>query len=209
MNSKLLIFGSANFNNSIKEIEENLKFSLIFFDFKNPLLNISKSVLGVIVDDQVCKDKNNLEIINKFSNKPTLLLQDIFSNNKSIFYYKILLPVSFLDLKSKINNMIISSKFISNSSINVKGYVLNKNERNLSKLNLRISLTEREVQLVELLFNEKKSLSKNFILQKIWKYSKDADTHTVETHIYRLRQKINNKFEDNNFILNSGKGYMI
>ena len=130
MNSKLLIFGSANFNNSIKEIEENLKFSLIFFDFKNPLLNISKSVLGVIVDDQVCKDKNNLEIINKFSNKPTLLLQDIFSNNKSIFYYKILLPVSFLDLKSKINNMIISSKFISNSSINVKGYVLNKNERN-------------------------------------------------------------------------------
>ena len=79
MNSKLLIFGSANFNNSIKEIEENLKFSLIFFDFKNPLLNISKSVVGVIVDDQVCKDKNNLEIINKFSNKPILLLQDIFS----------------------------------------------------------------------------------------------------------------------------------
>ena len=105
--------------------------------------------------------------------------------------------------------MIISSKFISNSSINVKGYVLNKNERNLSKLNLTISLTEREVQLIELLYKEKNSISKSYILKKIWKYSDIADTHTVETHIYRLRKKIYSKFNDEKFILSSEKGYTI
>ena len=62
---------------------------------------------------------------------------------------------------------------------------------------------------IDLLFNEKKYFSKNLILQKIWKYSNNADTHTVETHIYRLRKKINDKFGDDNFILNSDKGYNI
>ena len=84
-----------------------------------------------------------------------------------------------------------------------------ENEKKLTKLNFSISLTEREVQLIELLFEKKKPLSKNFILQKIWKYSTNADTHTVETHVYRLRKKINYKFGDDNFILNSGNGYLI
>ena len=209
MNSKLLIFGSENFNNSFKEIKEYLEFSLIFFEFNKPLLNISESVVGIIVDNEICKEKNNLKTINKFSNKPILLLHDINLNDKNIFNNKILLPISLLDLKNKIINMVVSSKFTLNSSIKIKDYILNKNEKSLTKLNLSISLTEREVQLVELLFKEKKSLSRNFILQKIWKYSKDVDSHTVETHVYRLRQKINNKFNDDNFILNSDKGYTI
>ena len=91
----------------------------------------------------------------------------------------------------------------------IKDYILNKNEKKLTRLNISISITEREAQLIELLFKEKKPLSKNFILKKIWNYSDNADTHTVETHIYRLRKKINNKFKDNNFILNSAKGYLI
>ena len=65
------------------------------------------------------------------------------------------------------------------------------------------------MQLIELLFNEKKSLPKNYILKKIWNYSDNADTHTVETHIYRLRKKIYFKFNDEKFILNSDKGYII
>jgi DNA-binding response OmpR family regulator len=121
----------------------------------------------------------------------------------------VLLPVSLVELKNKIKSLITSSKFKLDSSIKIKNYILNKNERKLLQLNLSISLTEKEIQLIELLFRENKPLSQNFILQKIWKYSKDADTHTVETHIYRLRKKINNKFKDDNFILNSGNGYFI
>ena len=65
------------------------------------------------------------------------------------------------------------------------------------------------MHLIELLFNEKKSLTKNYILKKIWNYSDYADTHTVETHIYRLRKKIYTKFNDEEFILNFDKGYII
>jgi len=63
--------------------------------------------------------------------------------------------------------------------------------------------------LIELLFCEKKPLDKNYILKKIWNYSDNVDTHTVETHIYRLRRKIYNKFNDEKFILNLDKGYII
>ena len=129
--------------------------------------------------------------------------------NQNNFNNKILLPISLFELKNKITNIIAASKFTFNSSIKIKDYILDKNEKKLIKLNLSISLTEREVQLIELLFEKKKPLSKNFILQKIWKYSTNADTHTVETHVYRLRKKINYKFGDDNFILNLGNGYLI
>ena len=112
-------------------------------------------------------------------------------------------------MKNKINNNIAAFKFSLNSSVKIKEYILNKNEKKLFKSNFFISLTEREVQLIELLYKEKNSISKSYILKKIWKYSDIADTHTVETHIYRLRKKIYSKFNDNSFIINSGDGYTI
>ena len=72
-----------------------------------------------------------------------------------------------------------------------------------------IILTEKEIQLLELFLNNNKPISKNEILSSVWHYSSDADTHTVETHIYRLRKKINNKFSDENFILNNKDGYFV
>jgi hypothetical protein len=209
MNLELLVIGSKNFNNTIEEIKDNLEYSILFFDFNVPLYNVSPLIAGILVDSNICNNKTNLDLINKFKNKPILFLQNSNINLQNNFDNRILLPVSLLELKNKIKSLIASSKFKFNSSVKIKNYILNKNEKKLTKLNLLISLTEREVQLIELLFSEKKPLSKNFILQKIWKYSKDADTHTVETHIYRLRKKINDKFGDDNFILNSGDGYLI
>ena len=77
------------------------------------------------------------------------------------------------------------------------------------KDNKVITLTEKEIQLLELFLNNKKPITKNFILSSVWNYSTDADTHTVETHIYRLRKKINETFLDENFILNDKEGYCI
>ena len=85
--------------------------------------------------------------------------------------------------------------------------MLNKNEKKLSKENHSIILTEKEIQLIELFLNSSKPVSKENILQSVWNYSADADTHTVETHIYRLRKKISEKFCDEVFILNNKKGY--
>ena len=210
MKLEIIVFGSENFNNTIQEIKENFDYSLIFFDFKNPQFYESATIVGVIVDAQIYKNTNNLSIINKFNTKPIIFFSnDLNTLNQNNFNNKILLPISLLEFKNRIRNIIVASKFILNSSIKVKDYILNKNEKKLIKFDISISLTEREVQLIELLFKEKKSLSKNFILKKIWNYSSSADTHTVETHIYRLRKKISNKFKDNNFILNNINGYSL
>ena len=106
-----------------------------------------------------------------------------------------------------IENIFAKKKFLKNSSIKVKNYLLDKNEKKLIKNSNSIILTEKEVHLIELLLNNPKPLSKDDILSSVWNYSAEADTHTVETHIYRLRKKINQKFMDEEFILNSKDGY--
>ena len=70
-------------------------------------------------------------------------------------------------------------------------------------------MTEKEIQLLELLLKKDRPISKNIILSSVWNYSEDADTHTVETHIYRLRKKISDKFTDEKFILNNKDGYYL
>ena len=87
--------------------------------------------------------------------------------------------------------------------------MLDKNEKKLSKSSDFIILTEKEVQLLELFLNSKKPISKDYILSSVWNYSSDADTHTVETHIYRLRKKISETFKDEKFILNNKDGYYL
>ena len=77
------------------------------------------------------------------------------------------------------------------------------------KNNNFIILTEKEIHLIELLLKNKNPITKEVILSLVWNYSSDADTHTVETHIYRLRKKINDKFKDNKFILNNKNGYYL
>ena len=72
-----------------------------------------------------------------------------------------------------------------------------------------VILTEKEIELIELLLSSKSSIQKDKILEKVWGYASDADTHTVETHVYRLRKKIQNKFKDNEFIVSSKEGYSI
>ena len=208
MDSKLLIFGSKNFYNSINEVKEYLNLSLIFYDFSNKSNIIDSTISAIIVDASVL-NKENSTIINKIKNKPSLLIETETSKKEYPFDYKILLPISFTDLKNKIINIITSFEFSINSSLKIKKYMLDKNEKRLIKDNTYISITEREVKLIELLFKEKKSLTKNYILKKIWNYSETTDTHTVETHIYRLRKKIYNKFNDEKFILNFDKGYII
>ena len=86
---------------------------------------------------------------------------------------------------------------------------MNKKEKKLYKQNNFIILTEKEIQLLEIFLENKDPISKDNILSTVWNYSAEADTHTVETHIYRLRKKINEKFNDEKFILNNKQGYYL
>ena len=100
-------------------------------------------------------------------------------------------------------------KFKKSSLINLSGYTIDKNERKIKKNNLVLQLTEKEINFLILFSQKNQPLSRNFILQNVWNYSSKSDTHTVETHIYRLRKKFLEKFKDNNFIKNNDKGYYI
>ena len=91
--------------------------------------------------------------------------------------------------------------------IKLKNYTLDKNTRFLKNKENLIKITEKEMHFIVELNNSSKPLTKDYILKNIWGYSSDADTHTVETHIYRLRQKIKNQFNDKDFIKHTKKGY--
>jgi hypothetical protein len=209
MKNNLLIFGTKDFNNSLDQIKEDLDFSFTYFN-QNKFLNDQVSLSSaIIVDSQICENITILSTINKIINKPILLL---VTKNLSVNCKhdgKNYLPINFIELKSKIINTITSYRFNKNSSIIIKNFILDKNEKKLKQDNLFITITEREVQFIELIFNEKRPLTKNIVLKKIWKYAENADTHTVETHVYRLRKKIFDKFKEKNFITNSKLGYSI
>jgi len=206
--SEVLIFGKKLFNNTLSEIKEFLNFTPIFFieESKEPVSTKTKYIL---VHCDVFENIKILNMINELKNKSILLINKPNSTNYCNFKEKMISPISLNDLNKKITNLVSSSHFSKNSSIKIKEYILDKNEKRLKKNELSIMLTEREIQLIQLLAVEKKPILKKNILHKVWNYADDADTHTVETRICRLRQKIIAEFDDKNFIINSKKGYLI
>ena len=189
------------------ELKDHLNFNLIIADkdFDNKSLE-NQDIL--LCHDNIFKDISILNNIKNSSKIKILLFSKTF-NKFEIFNEKIKLPISILDLNSIIENSIIKKSFSKNSSIKIKNYFLDKNEKKLIDKENFIFLTEKEIQLLELFITNDRSLSKNFILNQVWKYSDDADTHTVETHIYRLRKKIKSKFNDEKFIFNNKDGYSL
>ncbi len=209
MKNNLLVLGTKNLNKSLQEIKEYLDFSLVFFNKDNFTVNNLTNISAILAHNEALNINENLIFINNLIDKPVLLLEGESTYINSNFTEKMNFPLILSEFNIKIANLIISNKFIRNSLIKINDYIMDKNEKKLKKKKLFILLTEREIQLIELLHNEKKPLSKNDILKKVWKYSEGVDTHTVETHIYRLRKKIFHKFQDDNFITNSKNGYLI
>ena len=159
-------------------------------------------------DYTITKDKKQRDFID--SSNSIKICATVKSDESMISYdTNIELPITLKEINTVVENIVAKKKFSKNSSIVVKDYLLNKNEKKLSKSNQFIILTEKEVQLIELFLHNKKPVSKDNILSSIWNYSADADTHTVETHIYRLRKKISDKFIDEKFILNNKDGYYL
>ena len=119
------------------------------------------------------------------------------------------MPFRVFDLKKKITSVLAKYKYKFNSLIKLKDYIIDKHERKIKKNNIELQLTEKETELLVLFSKEKGPISRNFVLENVWKYSTKTDTHTVETHVHRLRKKFLEKFNDNNFIKNNNKGYYI
>jgi len=177
----------------LDEIKENLYFKIIKYESEDDFIK-----------DHDLKEKNTL-IISKSSQK-LLLNKNLTEKNLLILNS---LPLSLIKLVELINIQSIKLRFNQQSKINIKGYELNLNSKFFSKGDLALKLTEKEIEIILYL---EKSKTKNTVqeLQKnIWGYSPNIETHTVETHIYRLRKKLSNKFRDEKFILSQQNGYFI
>ena len=118
-------------------------------------------------------------------------------------------PFSIIEFDKKITRLIAKNEFKENSLIFLNEYIIDKNERKIKKNDLELQLSEKEIDFLILFSKNKEPISKNLVLKSVWNYSAESETHTVETHIHRLRKKIMEKFNDKNFIKNNNKGYYI
>ena len=203
----VLTFGSRNFNTSLEELKDYLNFKLSFADKEINKETLNNHDVLILHQDGLLGD--SLKKLLKDSKKIKILLSNKSDKKKDQFNEIISLPLKISDLNQIVENAVTKKNFSKNSSILIKQYKLDKNEKKLIKNKNYILLTEKEIQLLELFLDNKKPISKNIILKEVWKYSTSADTHTVETHIYRLRKKIKSKFSDENFILNNKDGYLL
>ena len=203
----VLTFGSRNFNTSLEELKDYLNFKLTFTDKEINKETLNNHDVLILHQDGLLGD--SLEKLLKDSKKIKILVSNKSDKKKDQFNEIISLPLKISDLNQIVENAVTKKNFSKNSSILIKQYKLDKNEKKLIKNKNYILLTEKEIQLLELFLDNKKPISKNIILKEVWKYSTSADTHTVETHIYRLRKKIKSKFSDENFILNNKDGYLL
>jgi len=203
----VLSFGSNNFNTSLEELKDHLNFKLTTIDTDIELKSFDSYDI-LLCHQDFFKNNSSSEILKK-SNKIKILACNLDKKKFDIFSDKIFLPAKLDEINKIIENSIVRKNFSKNSSIKVKNYILDKNEKKLLRDKSYVLLTEKEIQLLELFLSYNKPISKNKILDEVWKYSEDADTHTVETHIYRLRKKIKLKFADEEFILNNTKGYLL
>ena len=204
-NINVACFCSEDFTKSLEELKPFFGFNLVTNDITTNDL-ISNKFNALIIESEL-KKKILLDNISV----PKILIQKNkkLEKSKELFQLIINLPLHVIRFNQDVIDVCKKYEFNKNSLVNIKEYILDKNQRVLKKNNITLKLTEKEVIFLETLSSSKMALSRNYILENIWKYSSETDTHTVETHIYRLRQKIKDHFKDNNFIKNSPKGYSL
>ena len=177
----------------LDEIKDNLSFKITKYESENDFANTSN--LNIKNCLFISKSYEKL-LLNKNLNEKNFLNL----NN---------LPLQLNKLIELINIQLIKLRFNHQSKINIKGYELNLNSKFFIKGNLSLKLTEKEIKIILYLHDNKKKHAISDLQKNIWDYSPDMETHTVETHIYRLRKKISNIFKDENFILSHKSGYYI
>ena len=196
MTQKLYILNIPEIEKIFNEIKEYTTFEVAGFKKIKDLVEKLENDKDILLNSIVLIDKKDVKSIegkideNKICHLPNL-------------------PFKILYLIEQINVKFIQQVYISQSDINVKNYALDLNARILKKNNQELKLTEREIEAIIFLQNKNEPVSVEKLQKEVWKYGEDLETHTVETHIYRLRKKIKDKFNDNNFILSEKKGYFI
>tara|TARA_B100000575_G_scaffold286436_1_gene283213 strand:- start:894 stop:1496 length:603 start_codon:yes stop_codon:yes gene_type:complete len=181
----LIIYKFTLLYHILEEISSDLNFKISFADNKNSLNDKVKNYNNYLV----ISDKKYTDIGNQF------ILDKI--------------PINISKLVEKINIEFLKLQFNSQSQVKVNNYTIDLNSREMLINNSKLKLTEKEINTIIYLSKSNKPVSIDELQQKVWSYQSDIETHTVETHIYRLRKKILNTFNDNLFIVSKKNGYQI
>ena len=183
--SNLIIYKFSELYHIIEELSLDLNFKISFANNENSLNEKLKKLNNYLV----VSNKKYPEIINLF-------VLDNF-------------PIKIFRLVEKLNIELLKIQFNSQSELKVNNYIINLNARELLLKNIKLKLTEKEINTIIYLSKSDKPVSIEELQKKVWSYQSDIETHTVETHIYRLRKKILNTFNDSQFIFSKKKGYHI
>ena len=186
MTKKLIIFRYKELFNILEEIKENFEFKLEFYEKERELENLENDNLS----DYLVVTKKKLSNLKK---------QIIIDKS----------PININDLIQILNINFLKSKFIEQSKIDLGRYNLDLNSRILNQNEKELELTEKESSILIFLKQSKDPVKIDQLQEKVWGYNSELETHTVETHVYRLRKKINDKFYDNEFIISDKKGYFL
>ena len=181
----LIIYKYNSLYHILEELGLELNFKVAFSDSKNSLYNeIKKHSISVIISN-----KKHPDIGNHF----------VLENT----------PINIFKLVEKINIEFLKIQFNSQAQVKVGNYTVDLNSREILKSNTKLKLTEKEINTITYLSKLNEPVSIEELQEKVWSYQSDIETHTVETHIYRLRKKILNTFNDNEFIVSKKDGYQI
>jgi DNA-binding response OmpR family regulator len=206
-NIHLHIIGSESFSKLIKELDLNYE----IISNNETEYNILDSVIRIIFVERL-----QLAKIKKLflDNKPTIFL---LNNNSFLiknklrlldFHVSLILPIEILSLKEILNILLTKYNFFRKSKIIIKGYEIDSNQRLIMKNGAKAKLTEKELELI-LALNKSNGLDKSFLLKNIWNHNSDLESHAFETHLHRLRKKINNIFKDNKFVVEKNSKYYL
>jgi DNA-binding response OmpR family regulator len=206
-NIYLISLGSKTFSNVLNELEFN--------NVLNPNNQFNRDDKKIFIRIIFAENLKILEVKKHLlQNEPIILLLNhkgyIKENNLKLldFHISLELPIELLSFKEILNILITKYNFFKKSKIKINNYEIDSNERSITKENVRVKLTEKELDLI-LVLNNNNGLNKSFLLKSIWKHSLDLDTHAFETHLHRLRKKINRYFKDKNFIVEKNSLYFL
>ena len=181
----LIIFKFDSLYHILEELSPDLNFKIIVIDSENSLIEKIKNLSNYLI----ISNKKYSNIDNQF------VLDNI--------------PINIFKLVEKINIEFLKLQFNSQSEVKINNYIIDLNSREMFIKNIKLKLTEKEINTITYLSKSSKPVSVDELQKNVWSYQSDIETHTVETHIYRLRKKILNIFNDKNFIISTKNGYQI
>ena len=177
------------------------RFSILYKILKELEKDINFRILEILDEKSLSNEIKNL---NKYL---IITKKQILKHNNQFILTQI--PIKISKIIEKFNIEFLKLQFVEQSQVMINRYTIDINAREMFSNNVKLKLTEKEVNTIIYLSKVNKPISINELQTKVWGYHLDIETHTVETHIYRLRKKISKKFLDDNFIISKNNGYQI